>query len=307
MAARPPLHPMLRPGLLVARRDESWLQVGLEPGRRVALPDRPSVREALAALGPGPTPDLSSPVAVDTVASLAEHGLLVDRQEVSTALARTRDPVQRAAITAAFASHGDDAAGRLRARASATITVRTVGHAPLLASWRDTAAGLLKSAGIATVHERDDPLADVALVVSGGEPDRDLLDGPITTGQPHLLVVVVEGEVHVGPFVVPGETACLRCVDAHLDEGDGRRAVVLRQHGTAAPGILALPAPGDPALVTMALGWAVRDVVTFVDGGRPATWSATVRLDPDLALTRRMWHRHPHCGCCWDALLDDAV
>jgi bacteriocin biosynthesis cyclodehydratase domain-containing protein len=307
MAAWPPVHPMLRPGLRVARRDESSLQVGLEPGRRLVLPDRPLVREALTALGPGPIPDLSSPAAVDTVAVLATHGLLVDRHEVSAALARTREPVQRAAVTAAFASHGDDGATRLRARASARVAVRSVGHDPLLASWRATAAGLLKSSGIGTVHEHDDPSADVAFVVSGGEPDRDLLDGPLTTGQPHVLVVAAEGSVHVGPFVVPGETACLRCVDAHLDEGDGRRAVVLRQHCTAAPDALALPAPSDPALVMMALAWAARDVVTFLDGGRPSTWSATVRLEPDLALTRRHWRRHPHCGCCWDVLLDDAV
>jgi hypothetical protein len=291
----------------VARRDHVSLQVGLESGRRLVLPDRPLVRETLAALGPGLPLSSSSPAAVETVAALAAHGLLVDRNDVSAALAGTEDPAQRAATTAAFASHGEQASARLQARAAATVAVRAAGDDPLLTSWTQTAVGLLRSSGVGRVHESDDTAAEVALLVSAGEPDRDLLDGPLTTGQPHLLVVAAEGEVRVGPFVVPGMTACLRCVDAHLDEGDGRRAVVLRQHCTAPPDTLALPAPSDPALVTMGLGWAVRDAVTFLDGGRPSTWSATVRLEPDLALTRRLWRRHPHCGCCWDELLDDAV
>ncbi len=49
---------------------------------------------------------------------------------------------------------------------------------------------------------------------------------------------------------------------------DGRRGVVLRQStGT--------PAPVDPATRAAATALAVRDVVAYVDGDRPATWSAT--------------------------------
>ena len=35
--------------------------------------------------------------------------------------------------------------------------------------------------------------------------------------------------VRIGPFVEPGRTACLRCVDAHLGDVDPRRATVLHQ------------------------------------------------------------------------------
>ena len=35
------------------------------------------------------------------------------------------------------------------------------------------------------------------------------------------------------------------------------------------------------------------------EGDRPATWSATLTLGADLALPRRDWPRHPHCGCSW--------
>ena len=100
----------------------------------------------------------------------------------------------------------------------------------------------------------------------------------------------------LGPFVVPGATACLRCVDAHRGEADPRRGLVLEQAAS-------LPALTrdrvDPALHALALAWAARDVVTFVEGGRPATWSATVRVDAGLRLAPQEWLRHSHCGCSW--------
>ena len=57
-----------------------------------------------------------------------------------------------------------------------------------------------------------------------GEFDRTLLDDLVRDGVPHHVVRVVEGAPVVGPFVLPGETACLRCVDdrgalpGHWDE-----------------------------------------------------------------------------------------
>ena len=55
----------------------------------------------------------------------------------------------------------------------------------------------------------------------------------------------------------------------------------------------------DPALRTLALAAAVRDLVTLAEGLRPATWSATVRVDASLRMEREVWLRHPHCGCSW--------
>ena len=62
--------------------------------------------------------------------------------------------------------------------------------------------------------------------------------------------------------------------------------------------------PCDPLLMQLALAWAVRDLVTYVEGGLPSTWSATVDVRADLTLVRREWTRHPRCGCSWgDALV----
>ena len=284
--------PMLRPGLRVARRDAQTLQVGLAPGRRALLPDSPETRTALETLS------LHSPA----VEALAARGLLVDRDDVVTALARVDpfDAVAQGAVTAAFAQHGQAAAAQLRTRTSATVSVEA---RSAMATWAGSAVDLLCRSGIAARIDAG-PVSTMALVLSDGEPDRDRFDLLLRTGQPSLLLTAREGAVRLGPFVVPGVTACLRCVDAHLGERDERRGVVVAQHTSAVPEVTGLPAPLDPALLTMAIGWAVRDVLTFVAGDQPSSWSATVDLEPDLALTRHHWRRHPHCGCCWGDLLD---
>jgi bacteriocin biosynthesis cyclodehydratase domain-containing protein len=138
--------------------------------------------------------------------------------------------------------------------------------------------------------------ADLTVVVTSGEPDRDVVDDHLRADRPHLLVGAGPRGFRVGPFVVPGSTACLRCVDAHLAERDPRRGVVVEQlAGRTA-------APDDPVLEALAVTWAVRDALRYLAGGTPSTWSATVDLDVELDPRRHSWSRHPHCGCAWDAL-----
>ena len=59
------------------------------------------------------------------------------------------------------------------------------------------------------------------------------------------------------------------------------------------------PVPHD--LLELALAWAVRDLVNWVDGRRPRSWSATVHVDPALELPVTPWPVHPGCGCSWGA------
>lgn len=147
---------------------------------------------------------------------------------------------------------------------------------------------LLRAAG-GTV----DPAAPVALLAVAGEVPRADADAEVHAGRPHLVLGAHAHGWTVGPFVVPGRTACVRCVDAHRGQHDPRRALVVEQ-------LAGLPAaPADPTLATLAAAWAVRDLLTFLGGGEPATWSATVELGPELPPRRRTWERHPHCGCAW--------
>ena len=99
---------------------------------------------------------------------------------------------------------------------------------------------------------------------------------------PYVLVRLTEGRAVVGPFVVPGRTACLRCLDAHHTDADPEWPLLVRQYADAtrhdrADGV---PEPVDPALAALAVAWAARDVTTYADGGRPSTWSGTLTLRP---------------------------
>ena len=76
-------------------------------------------------------------------------------------------------------------------------------------------------------------------------------------------------------FVVPGASACLRCVDAHRGEHD-RDA---RWSSTSSPGCRRRGRP-RPRRARSGLGRARRP--THLDGGVPSTWCATVELGPEL-------------------------
>lgn len=156
---------------------------------------------------------------------------------------------------------------------------------------------LLAAAGLGTEGE-----PACRLLMSVGELGRDRLDRLVADGVPHLVLRLVDGAVTIGPFVVPGETACLRCVDLHVASGDPVYPALVEQHAQATPeaGRHGWPEPVDLPLVTLATAWAVRDVCTWAEGDRPTTWSATVRLEPGLSgLTDVQWLRHPGCSCFW--------
>jgi hypothetical protein len=150
--------------------------------------------------------------------------------------------------------------------------------------------------GFAAAGLVPEPGAPVRLVATMGEPRRDVSDALVRDDTAHLWLAVRPGSVRIGPYVEPGRTACLRCLDAHLGDVDPRRATVLHQLEE----LPALPAPEPHAcLVQIAVAWAVRDVVHLLDGHRPSLTSATVTVTEDLEVTRREWLRHPHCGCAW--------
>ena len=161
---------------------------------------------------------------------------------------------------------------------------------------------LLAQAGVLVVGAGSP--VDVVLVVSRGEVDRDRLDPLVRRGTSHLVVRLVDGAALVGPFVVPGETACLRCIDAFVTIEDPDHVPVTNRYvrATSRPRHDGVPDLADPVLAAMAVAWAVHDVVAHLDGHRPSTWSRTLLFDRDPSRRREQnWSRHPECGCCWSA------
>lgn len=268
---------VLRPGTPVLARSPGIVQVGLDrPVVRTA--DEPGVRELLAGLArPRGLPEDAAAEPV-LVGRLRDAGLLlvVPDTEVGTA-----EQVLRAQF-------GPDALRRRAVRARAAVALDVPPEVgPLLDP-------LLDRAGL-----RRTDAAAVRLVVSTGPVDRELLDPLVRDSVPHLVVSGAASGRRVGPFVEPGRTACLRCVDAHEALADVRRPLLLAQAARAAR---TRPPPLDPVLDTLALAWAVRDLCRYLEGDTPSTWSATYDLGPADAPAATSWGRHPDCGCAWDTL-----
>lgn len=248
--------PVLRPGLRVVRRDDGHLQLGLDEPDRLVLPDRPGLLESLTHLDRVVPPHLTQ-----TLGQLASQGWVVD------ATAQQEAGVRRRASRAAVAVEGDaDLTGtmsRLCTRAGIPL--------------QESSAGLLR------------------VIVSRGEPRRERADALMRDDTPHLWVTALDGGIRVGPFVDPGRSTCLRCIDAHLGDLDPRRATVLHQLEQDPPP----SSPVDPTLLVLGAAWAVRDLARVLDGAISALRSRTVTVSNDLEVTARTWLRHPHCGCAW--------
>jgi bacteriocin biosynthesis cyclodehydratase domain-containing protein len=289
------MRPLLRPGTHVLSRGDGRLQVGLDPHRAVVLPDSAEVRAQLARLDGTPT----GPVPSDVLDLLDEQDLLVDERALLPLLKAGRRGRGRYDAAALARRRGDEAPGVLDRRHGVTVDLRGFGHAAgscLL----DTLGDLVGAAGLRTGPAPG--RRTIGVLAGVGEPERDLLDAWTRAGTPHVLLRLTEGRAVLGPFVDPGSTACLRCVDAHHADADPAWPLLVRQYATACVRDRddGAPEPLDPALASLAASWTARDVVGFAEGRRPSTWSTTLVLDADLAaLETRAWLRHPECACSW--------
>lgn len=255
--------PQLAPGLRVVRRGLDRLQVGLYDGRRVVLPRTQEVLRTLTQLLD------RQPLAEDPV-----NDWVLDQLERNGCLARGKR------------------SGRSRRK------VAVLGH--IAGPGLPDIEALFGAAGVDTTSAPSK--ADVVLAVGLGELPRERLDPLLRSSTSHVVVRLVDGGAVIGPFVVPGKTACLRCIDAHQSVLDPHHVAVTTRYvqATARARPDGLPDLDDPALAAIAVAWAVRDVVVHLDGGQPSTWSRTLLLRPDPTQRREdTWLRHPMCACCW--------
>lgn len=150
-------------------------------------------------------------------------------------------------------------------------------------------------------------LCDVAHPDVAADPDALALDVP------HLPVCVRGARATIGPFVIPGLTGCLRCLDLHRGDRDPAwpRIAVQLQHRRPAV------TPRDSSLTAAAAAWTALQVFAWVDSTDregsmrwPAGWPAAappsvgarlVIALPGGSVTREESPAHPLCGCRWPA------
>jgi hypothetical protein len=139
---------------------------------------------------------------------------------------------------------------------------------------------------------------DLVVLASAGSLDPAVTDDLVRSGVPHVNVVVRETTAIVGPFVLPGSTSCMRCLDLHRCDRDAAWPLIAAQ--LAVDGLRTGVEACDVTLATLAASVCALQVLEFVDGGMPATHDATLEITlPDWRIRRRTWCPHPACGCCW--------
>ncbi|QIK84110.1 ThiF family adenylyltransferase [Sanguibacter sp. HDW7] len=151
----------------------------------------------------------------------------------------------------------------------------------------DSATTTAVSPGVLDGH--DPGTLTAAVVVTHEQIDPACTWRLVAQGVPHLLVTWSRGRLEVGPGVIPGLTACLRCVDLHrADEG-----VPPARGRHAGSGV------EDPVLALAGAGLAVaRTFGLLAHGSAPRGLTRTTTLSlPDLAQRTEHWPVHPVCGC----------
>ncbi|MFC8761016.1 TOMM precursor leader peptide-binding protein [Streptomyces sp. NPDC057193] len=218
-------------------------------------------------------------------------------------------------------------AGRVGATVAALLSAAGVGEVEVVDSGRvepwETAPGGLPVESVgerrATAarrlvgrwrSHRDGPASPVASSGGGGlslvvvtprdglgayVPDPVPAEHWIATGTPHLYAGVLEATGTVGPLVLPGATACARCLQEARTDREPVWPRLLAQWRSGAPH----PLPAcDLGLATAVAGLAAAHALAFLDGDLPA--STGTRWEVSLPMLEWRAERlgpHPDCPC----------
>jgi hypothetical protein len=135
------------------------------------------------------------------------------------------------------------------------------------------------------------------LAVITGWPDPVLVAALMRDRVPHLVVRAEEAIGVVGPFVLPGRSACVRCLDLWKTERDPAWPRILAQASAGEPPSATQACDTVLAAATAAL--AAAQALAFLDRCvPPAAVGGTLELVlPDWQWQRRGWPPHPACTC----------
>ena len=138
------------------------------------------------------------------------------------------------------------------------------------------------------------PRPDLAVLTDGypAELPAQLMAARV----PHLAASAREAIGVVGPLVLPGESACLSCVELARSDRDPAWPFILAQLA----GQAAQPVACAATLVTAVAAQAVSQLLSCLDLAQPAqaVINATLELvSPGWQWRRRSWPKHDHCRC----------
>jgi bacteriocin biosynthesis cyclodehydratase domain-containing protein len=293
------VRPILRPGVRLVRRDRRAWQFGLDwPGASV-IADSPAVQAVLESLDGFRDYDavvmaaaargVDAALCHQTLAALVERGLVTDGN-------RTRPAdVSEPAWTAwsLLAGRSEDASDVDQRRRGVSVSVDGSGMVA------DQIRRLLPGARVGVAA--DGAAASLLVVAADGEPSRSSADAAQHAGLPHLWVSIRDCVGLVGPLVLPGETACLRCADAARREIDPAWPTLVDSVTRARPVVAAV----DDPLATAVAALAVHEIAVWASGLGPQTLNGIVELPYGFGPVQRVaLEQHPQCGCGWPTWQD---
>jgi hypothetical protein len=323
------MRPALKAGLLTVWRNRDTVQIGVDPRRAVALTgmrgaagllrlldgsrDRHQVLAAAGDLG------MDAEAADRVLTLLAAAGALDDSLPSGSALpdgAWARLAPELA--TASLAHRDADGGARTLARRRAgRVRVHGASRASLCIGGMLTAAGVGLVMATGPVVPRPGPAGGLRsqppgqpagglrprprrrpdLVILADTHRRELPAALVRHRVPHLAAAASEAIGVVGPLVLPGSSACLRCLDLARAERDPAWPLILAQlagqAGTDPPAC-------DTVLATMVAAQATAQALALIDQGASATAVTNGTLElvlPGWQWRRRSWQPHPRCGC----------
>ena len=134
------------------------------------------------------------------------------------------------------------------------------------------------------------------LVVLVGVTDPELAARLMRERIPHLAASASEAIGVVGPLVLPGRSACLRCLDLARTDRDPAWPLILAQLAGRQPD----PPACDASLAAAVAAQAAAQALAFTDRPDqpgPVTNGTLELVLPGWQWRRRTWPPHPDCTC----------
>ncbi|GHS84929.1 hypothetical protein AGMMS50218_01180 [Actinomycetota bacterium] len=314
--------------LLLGLRDEAAVPVEVRAERAGVPVDRAAeLSAALSTAGmlvettatrqSAIAPALSGDVAVSTLLSMEGDGRATVRARAQRSVGVVG--LDRIGLTVAATLAGSGV-GTVLLADPAPVTRQDAGAAGYrtsdVGSPRLSAAARVLHDVAPTVHtdRASDRPPDVVVLVHRGAADSAAGVALVSADLPHLSVVSREADAFVGPFVRPGASVCLRCLDLHRRDLDPAWPLLVPQllppdagppprwsqlTGTRHPGRRPAHRAGIPAALAGVCGaLAAAQVLAHLDGAIPGATDAAYEISaPDVTPRRRAWQVHPECGC----------
>jgi hypothetical protein len=307
------VRPALKAGLLPVWRSRDTLQLGVDARRAIAVTGMAAAAGMIGLLD-------GSRDRAQVVAEAAERGIAASTAErvldvLAAAGALDDFPAEtlravpadrRRRLTGELAAVSlarrdcDGGASALARRQAATIEIRGQGPAgPAIARLLAAAgAGRLDGpagAAVAGAGRRRAGTPPSLIVLTERQPP-EAVSALLASRVPHLAMSTAEAIGVVGPLVLPGGSACLRCLDFTRAEHDPAWPLILAQLVRRPP---AVPA-GGAVLIAAVAAQAAAQVLDFLDrpAEAPAAVNGTLELvPPGWRWRRRTWPAHPLCTC----------